>query len=294
MFSLLLHCCCCLYNWDDGVIDTIDWEVHRQATQAQSGRRVHYVKMCHEMLPVGHLVSRYGQGLPDFCALCKTPDENYHHVLRCQHQTRADWRTQTIKKLVDKSVDKRGDPNLTSILRHGLESWLKDVPFDESPYPLEYRTLLQEQRQIGWSHFFQGRVSTKWAALQQRHLASLPPIKGQDGTSWVRSVLQTLFTQWNMLWESRNADQHGRDSATQAKKRKDQVLLQLESLYTLRGKVLQRDRSLFHDHIDDHKKLPTRCIKQWINTYQPLLLKSVKDAKTFSLLHVRPLTHYFG
>ena len=146
-----------------------------------------------------------------------------------------------------------------------------------------------------------GPSSSRVASLQNGQyfsknisLASLPPIKGQDGTSWSRAILQVIFIQWNTLWDTRNKDQHGHDSATQAKKRKDQVLIQLAALYTLRDKVLQRDRSLFHDHLENHQKLPTRSIKQWINMYKPLLLKSIRDAKTKSLLHIRPLTHYFG
>jgi hypothetical protein len=33
---------------------------------------------------------------------------------------------------------------------------------------------------------------------------------------------------------------------------------------------------------------------QWLNTYKDLLLISLKEAKTKSLQHVRPITNYFG
>jgi hypothetical protein len=58
--------------------------------------------------------------------------------------------------------------------------------------------------------------------------------------------------------------------------------------------VLHRDLSIFYASIDEHKTKPTHVIRQWIDTYQPLLLKSAKDAKTTSLLHVRALSHHFG
>ena len=183
---------------------------------------------------------------------------------------------------------------MTTILRQGLESWLHDRLFDSDAFPPQYQKLIQEQSLIGWGQFFQGRITLEWSRLQQLHLSPLPPIKGHDGAHWSKTILTTVFNQWNTLWDARNADRHGRDSATRAKAKKDQAIIQLEALYTLRHKVLHRDRSLFHDHLDDHKEQPTRSIRQWINTYQPLLLKSVKDAKTLSLLNVRTLPHYFG
>ena len=57
------------YDWPNGTIETIDWEAHRQATHSQIARRTHYVKLCHELLPTGKVVSKYGQGLPDYCPL---------------------------------------------------------------------------------------------------------------------------------------------------------------------------------------------------------------------------------
>jgi hypothetical protein len=37
------------YSWPDGTLELIDWEAHRQSTQAQSHRRTHFVKLCHEL-----------------------------------------------------------------------------------------------------------------------------------------------------------------------------------------------------------------------------------------------------
>ena len=91
------------YNWPENTIDTIDWEAHRQATQAQRGRKTHYVKLCHNILPTGNITCTYGQGLPDYCPLCKTPDEDFHHVLRCQHPARVKWRHDMLASLVKKS-----------------------------------------------------------------------------------------------------------------------------------------------------------------------------------------------
>jgi hypothetical protein len=69
------------YDWPDGTLEQIDWEVHRQTLQTQATRRTHFVKLCHDILPTGNVACRYGQGLPSHCALCTTPDEDFAHVL---------------------------------------------------------------------------------------------------------------------------------------------------------------------------------------------------------------------
>ena len=52
------------YGWLDTVPDTIDWPAHRRSTFGNPTLRTHYVKLCHDMLPAGKLVSKYNK-LPD-------------------------------------------------------------------------------------------------------------------------------------------------------------------------------------------------------------------------------------
>lgn len=282
------------YDWADGVIDTIDWDVHRQATAAHSTRRTHYVKLCHDILPTGKVVCRYGQGLPDYCPLCQSPDEDFHHILCCPHRSRVKWRNDLLVLLTKKCHAIKTDPTLTEILLGGLTSWLNSSPFNTDEYPEDYHQLLLEQAAIGWNHFFQGRISTQWATIQQRYYSSFPPVKGRDGQSWSRNILNQIFTCWNLLWDTRNTDRHGKDETSKSKARKEQVMRELTLLYSYRNQILHRDQSIFLETIEDHTQKPTHSIRQWINTHQPLILKSVKDAKSQSIQHVRTISHYFG
>ena len=113
------------YNWPDGVQETIDWEVHRQATYAQKARKTHYVKLCHDILPTGSIVCRYGQGLPDYCSLCKSPGEDFHHILRCTHPAHAMWRLKLLSALQKQCFTIKTDPVLIDILLGGLTNWLR-------------------------------------------------------------------------------------------------------------------------------------------------------------------------
>ena len=97
-----------------------------------------------------------------------------------------------------------------------MSHWLLGTPFNAALYPLPYRPLIVDQDTIGWNQFFQGRISIKWASLQQVHLWDLPPIKGHDGTHWSPSILGHIFTKWNLLWDTHNKDLHGIDIKAKA------------------------------------------------------------------------------
>ena len=281
------------YAWTDETFETIDWDVHRQAVQQQQGRKVHYVKLCHEMLPIGKLVHRYKDHNADYCPLCRTPNEVHQHVLRCLHPDRVKWREKLLESIKKKCYALRTDPTLRDILLIGLTAWLAQTPIQIAQFPPAYHRLLREQQAIGWSHLFQGRMTTQWASAQQDHLQGLPPIKGHDGHHWTRTIIGEIFLHWNLLWDSRNGDRHGKDTGTKAIALKNQAHVELDAAYLLREKVLHRDRHLFHDDITTHRALPTRVIRQWLNTFLPVLLKSSRDAKIRSLLNVRSLAAYF-
>ena len=152
---------------------------------------------------------RYGQSLPDSCSLYRTPNEDFHHILKYLHPSRSKWRDNLILTLTKLCHSLRTDPTLMAILITGLKSWMSTTPFHQADFPPEYQTLIQEQSSIGWVQFFQGRISLRWAEIQQWHYNGFPKVRGRDGSSWSRKILHHIFTHWNKLWETRNTDLHG-------------------------------------------------------------------------------------
>jgi hypothetical protein len=108
------------------------------------------------------------------------------------------------------------------------------------------------------------------------------------------TLFVTLSTHWLLLWDDQKKDCNGRDSVTHNVALREQALRELDILYSYQHSVLHRNRTIFFNDPNEHKTKPTHAIGQWINTYQPLILKSIKGAKKNCLLHVRTLTHCFG
>ena len=148
------------YDWPDGILESIDWEAHHQATHSQTDSGTHYVKLCHDILPTGSIVCKYGHNLPDYCSLCRSPKEDFHHILRCPHPTRLKWRLTMLTTLMKACHALRTDPTLTSILLDGITGWLHNIPVALAENSTEFHSLILEQTSIGWAHFFQGKISS--------------------------------------------------------------------------------------------------------------------------------------
>ena len=199
-----------------------------------------------------------------------------------------------MKKLTAGCISQRTDPVLKAILLNGIREWFAITPFDAGGLPHQYLPLIQDQQVIGWYHLFLARFSKRWSSLQAYYLTSHQiKIKGLSGDSWVQHISNIIITQWLELWDSRNADRHGRDSSHKQRCLHDQVLREITILYQHKTKVLQRDHSIFGTSLEEQSNKPTRYLRQWINTHQAVILQSVHMAKLHSLLNMRTLTSYF-
>jgi hypothetical protein len=95
------------------------------------------------------------------------------------------------------------------------------------------------------------------------------------------------------LWETQNKDRHGADSNHKAVILKEQAARELRILCTYQDKVLHKDKTIFKQDIHLLLDGSTHYIWQWINTNQPVILKSKKNAKLNATLHVCPIHTYF-
>jgi hypothetical protein len=130
------------YEWPDGTLELVDWDTHRQALQSQQQCQTHFLKLCHNILPTGNVVGRYGQGLPSHCQLFRTPEEDFHHVLCCPHQSPQTWRSEFLSSLRKKCHAIATDQALTDILLTGVESWLSATTPDFLAIPTSYHHII--------------------------------------------------------------------------------------------------------------------------------------------------------
>ena len=133
----------------------------------------------------------------------------------------------------------------------------------------------------------------EWAELQEEFLASLPKrSKYHSGKTWVSSINQII---WKHVYEAWLAKNDAVDAATREVALATMARKQTAALYKIRADVLPRDHSLFYSNIDEHhNREPTsRGLNQWLITWQPVILQSVKEAARLGTRGMASLRQYF-
>ena len=71
--------------------------------------------------------------------------------------------------------------------------------------------------------------------------------------------------------------------------------LQTVTLYEYKDIVVPCDRKHFYKDLDEHLSFETssRGLRQWINTWEPVVLKSVKDALALGTSGMSAMTEFF-
>ena len=142
------------------------------------------------------------------CPRCSHPDETTSHVLRCHgHQSDSVW-NRSLGRLAHTLYRHQTDPELTSTLLHGLQSWHSGtVPRCYSTNPT-LRQAFSAQSSIGWENALRGFLSCHWRATQALYRQSLLHDQHFATNRWISALLRGLWsTAWDQ-WDYRNSILH--------------------------------------------------------------------------------------
>jgi hypothetical protein len=187
-------------------------------------------------------------------------------------------------------------PELAKILLSALTLWLSGQPVIIPTASPTYTHLITKQHRAGWDQLLYGRFVLEWAELQEDFLTSLPKrSKYHSGKTWVSGITQIIWKHVYEAWLLRNDAQHGVDTATREIALATMARKQTAALYEIRADVLPRDHSLFYSNIEEHhEREPTsRGINQWLTTWQPVILQSVKEAVRLGTRGMASIQRYF-
>jgi hypothetical protein len=144
-------------QWSDLEMSTIDWTSLGTACNRHHAQRHFVVKLSHDLLPTRERTKKYDSESPTHCIYCHETDKNRDHIMRCNHETCATWRTKLLRTIRTRGETLQTDPVLLSILIKNLHSWLNRTPPPlTAAYPAAYRQLVREQTDLGWRQLFNG------------------------------------------------------------------------------------------------------------------------------------------
>jgi hypothetical protein len=286
------------YKWDTNCIETIDWKSYTQAISRFHSRRIQITKLCNDLLPTARWANRYDSLTTEHCLQCGELEDR-DHIICCRHISRTKWRATLLTTLRQVHDSPENNPYLLDILIDGLHSWMTSIPFLSSRYPRRYQKLIQEQQSIGWRHIFNGHLSCQWRILQDSYIRQRKiRTRTQTGANWSLRTQTTIWTAFFSLWTTRNETIHGHDLKTQNQSRHRRLRAEMELLHTKRDSVLAVDSDAFigdtPEALETFLTVSTAThIQNWMNTWRPLILSSVKSATDLSIRGVRTLSTYF-
>lgn len=142
-------------------------------------------------------------------------------------------------------------------------------------------TLRQDQTKIGWQNLLKGRLSKRWASIQQAYLESRPTTASTDndqrGLQWTVSTIDCIFKCWLDLWDIRNQDRHGKDLEAQLRRDKEQAQREVQALYDQRPSVPQRLQSIFLHPLATMLQKSTCYLRAFINSFKPVIEKDYSE-----------------
>jgi hypothetical protein len=285
---------CMVNEWTDADFKCVDWETHGMSVRKHYTQKRFITKLVHDWLPLGHLISKYGQSLPIKCPSCDHQDEDRKHFITCP--ARKDWKNEMMQELDIYIRKNHTRPALASILKEVILSQLRNLSPTFSEHPALYHKLLNQQHRIGWHQLFLGRFATEWRILQDDYLTTIPSKKREhSGTIWVLSITTIIWKHMRSNWDERNGAQHGIDAATREATKYAQAFAETTALYSIRGQVTPRDRDLFYTTLEEHKlKEPTATgLRQWLNTWKPVILQSIKNSDRTGSHRIQTITNFY-
>jgi hypothetical protein len=101
------------------------------------------------------------------------------------------------------------DPLLKYLIITYLKGWRSGEGIQYEA-PRQFHAILQAQKLVGWSSFFEGWLVTAWSQQQQRYYDISK--SARTGRRWATAIIQKLWDiAWDM-WEHRNGMLHEKES----------------------------------------------------------------------------------
>jgi hypothetical protein len=105
-----------------------------------------------------------------------------------------------------------------------------------SNYPIKYANASLSQEQIGWRHFFAGKISQEWLKLQADSTNKTVG-KKRDCYVWGASIVEITQKYFNKLWKQRNEEVHGKTTEQQETTTKTKLSIDARKLNILKDKA---------------------------------------------------------
>ena len=124
---------------------------------------------------------------------------------------------------------------------------------------------LKNQDKIGWNYALHGYLSTSW--VDSEHYVNRQPHNGIRQTTWLRTIIKTLWRFNKTMWTHRNSVLHSTVVPLRELK-ESAVNSKIRSLYDQQHDFAVLDQVIFDTPLEVRLDRPLRSKKHWIRLAQ--------------------------
>ena len=216
-------------GWSTTQFDLVDWDnLHGCLRSKPEGFRTWLSKQHSNFCATGLQMKRWFNTEDSSCPSCGAPDERAEHLCRCKNDDRRKLLTDCTADLVRwMSIGENTHPDIIIwVERYILGQGNFPTMFDHPPTDL--RELANEQREIGWRNFMEGRISKQFFRIQFCHL--IHARSRITAAAWTRTFISKILHITHSQWIFRNFMLHGKTHGILRLREQEAVLIQLEEL----------------------------------------------------------------
>ena len=263
------------YQWTIHQFDTINWTaVHSALSMCSSSTKVWISKYSSGFLATGKMLARRDYWFDGTCPRCGISDEDTTHILRCAHAPSTQKVTQLLDDFTIWLRRNRTEPTLLHDIIELTRTWMlfPNMPLTTTCPPL------QEQLQLGWFHFLQGRICTSITSWQQIYLDQLG--LRRSAQSFTSRLVHHIWTKIiRELWLYRNSFAHGKDQSVRRARITDDLIREIRELYhsTDINSLLHHDRHLLEIPLVDLEQRHHHHLLAWRDSIEVAIRASASS-----------------
>jgi hypothetical protein len=266
------------YNWNTNIFNDIDWELHGTIHQSSYRHKQFNIKFIHNWLPVASHPSQNNEN--HNCFRCDNLIEDQHHWYKCTCKEAVQMRTIQQNNTIEFLRHSK--------LHHSFQHLIIDLLYkSEITSTHHIQTACNNQQQIGWDHFLQGRLS-KSMVQQQNRLT-----QRQDGNQVWTAIIIHILHSLHEIWLDRNYQLHSKDQNPLQRRMATIIIPKITSIYNLKSVVSSQDRQLFDLPLEEMLQQSPQHLERWISRHERYLQESARRESERIKMKNTAITNFF-
>jgi hypothetical protein len=269
-----------VHGWNEKTLHNIDWDAFKGARRQYKYNDLAYsTKLCCKWLPTYAHRCRWEEGVIDKCISCNEV-ETQPHIFQCKE--RSAWKKEFINGLRTFLTNHQTDEQVKDGLVAGLDAW---VDGRANTHPVD------PQREIGWEQCFMGFLADNWGHRQAKHFAKIGETE-VSATTWGMKLIQFLWEQGKKVWKIRNNLVHADDDPTIKNRFREELELNVKTLYRNEHKLSAIDRDLLAVPLERRLTEKTYALELWYEENHTLIADCVRDFESLKTLGLQDIRKF--